>query len=385
MTVIDLGEPFVHGQQVVLYELNEVPWRVIDWYISQRPNSAISHLLMQSKTYTTLTFDEGELHPWTTWPTLHRGVNNSKHKIHFINQSRGISDETYPPIWETLRRHGFRVGVFGSLQSYPPRNDIGYEFYVPDTFSPSEKTWPSKYQEFQRFNLRQTRQDGAQPGNILLNLDLFKEFFKMLRTGLRAKTLALLVLQIVKEKINPLHRSRRSILQATLSFDFFVDALCNTRPDFSTFFTNHVAGMMHRYWRYSFPEDFGIVNSSSIERFRAKNILHAMDVASLQINTLMSIVSKQGGRLIVASSMGQEAIDRGPYIGEWRINHFKLFLRSIGWDDSIQIHLAMQPDFNFSFPSEAHAAHFVDLVSALTDASGQSIWKRIQHLSLIHI
>ena len=30
--------------------------------------------------------DEGELHPWSTWPTVHRGVNNNLHKIRFINQ-----------------------------------------------------------------------------------------------------------------------------------------------------------------------------------------------------------------------------------------------------------------------------------------------------------
>ena len=28
----------------------------------------------------------GELHPWSTWPTVHRGVTNETHRINFINQ-----------------------------------------------------------------------------------------------------------------------------------------------------------------------------------------------------------------------------------------------------------------------------------------------------------
>ena len=30
--------------------------------------------------YEPICSDYGELHPWTTWPTLYRGVNNHKHR-----------------------------------------------------------------------------------------------------------------------------------------------------------------------------------------------------------------------------------------------------------------------------------------------------------------
>jgi hypothetical protein len=75
------------GQPLVVYELNEVPWRVIDWYVRSKPDSSLGRMLNQANTLTTVTRDEGELHPWTTWPTLHRGVPNSLHNIRFINQS----------------------------------------------------------------------------------------------------------------------------------------------------------------------------------------------------------------------------------------------------------------------------------------------------------
>src|SRR6266446_6082509 len=97
---------------LISYELNEVPWRVVDYYLKGRPHSHLRQALEHSISFTTKTSDSGELHPWSTWPTVHRGVYNDRHQIRFINQE--LSDE-FPPIWELLCRQGVRVGVFGSL------------------------------------------------------------------------------------------------------------------------------------------------------------------------------------------------------------------------------------------------------------------------------
>ena len=45
-------------------------------------------------------------------------------------------------------------------------------------------------------------------------------------------------------------------MQPILSFDLYFKCLNKYQPDFSTFFSNHVAGIIHRYWRDIFPEDF---------------------------------------------------------------------------------------------------------------------------------
>lgn len=116
----------------LVYELNEVPWRVVDWYVARNPHSHLAQLLQRSSKFTTVTPDDGELHPWTTWPTLHQGVTNAVHNISFINQSLSQA-QAYPPVWQTLKEAGKRVGAFGSLQSYSPPSDGGYDFYVPDT------------------------------------------------------------------------------------------------------------------------------------------------------------------------------------------------------------------------------------------------------------
>ena len=379
MSLFEKNTVLKSDQPLVVYELNEVPWRVIDWYVRRKPDSALARMLNQANTLTTVTRDEGELHPWTTWPTLHRGVTNSVHKIRFINQSLAEA-KAYPPVWETLQTAGKRVGLFGSLQSYPPPEAGGYEFYVPDTFAPGPETLPHKYEAFQRFNLRQTQQDGAKAKPVHFDSSSADDLLGMLRSGLSITTSLALASHLIKERLNPLHRSRRSVMQAFVAFDIFQDALKNSRPEFCTFFTNHVAGMMHRYWKYSFPEDFGFQIKTAEDKFHAESIAFAMDIANLQIGVLMQYVASRNGRLLVATSMGQEAIDRGEYLGEWRITNVPQFLRAIAWTLPVRDLLAMQPDFNFALNSEADAEHFLAATAALVDANGKNIWKRAQRM-----
>ncbi len=371
--------PLAPEQPLVVYELNEVPWRVVDWYVARRPNSAFVRLLRGAHTLTTVTRDEGELHPWTTWPSLHRGAYNTAHGIKFINQDLSAA-AAYPPIWESAVAAGLTVGVFGSLQSYPlpAKVEQDYAFYVPDTFAPRDDSFPASCVPFQRFNLRQTKQDGAQAQNVRLGGSVAADVLGMLRGGLRFRTLLRLLAHIARERINPLFRARRSVMQAPVAFDFYYALLQVKQPKFSTFFTNHVAGMMHRYWRQSFPEDFPASAVEPGDAFHANSIEFAMDIADEQIAKLMDYVSARKGMLAIASSMGQEAIDRGAYLGEWRITDCEKFVRATGWTSPYENVLAMQPDFNFRFVDEAQAHAFAAQMQCLTDSAGASIWKRAQ-------
>jgi hypothetical protein len=366
-------------QPLVFYELNEVPWRVVDWYVARRPGSALARLLRGALTFTTVTRDEGELHPWTTWPSLHRGAYNTAHGIRFINQDLSTA-RAFPPIWESAVAAGLTVGVFGSLQSYPLPVAVerDYAFYVPDTFAPRENSFPVSCVPFQRFNLRQTRQDGAQAQNVRLGGSVMADVMGMLRGGLRLRTLGRLLAHIARERINPLFRARRSVLQAPVAFDFYYTLMTAQQPKFSTFFTNHVAGMMHRYWRQSFPQDFPNATREPGDAFHETSIEFAMDIADEQIERLMDYVVARNGMLAIASSMGQEAIDRGAYSGEWRITDVEKFVRSAGWLHPYENVLAMQPDFNFKFDDAAQAQAFAAQMQRLTDSQGASIWKRAQ-------
>ena len=75
----------------------------------------------------TYTSDQEELHPWSTWPTVYRGVNNKLHNIRYINQDLTSADKKYPPVWQILEKNNIDIGIFGTLQSYPPKSSKNYQ------------------------------------------------------------------------------------------------------------------------------------------------------------------------------------------------------------------------------------------------------------------
>ena len=197
-----------------------------------------------------------------------------------------------------------------------------------------------------------------------------------MRAGLTLTTVVKLGIHLLNERMNPKYRARRSVMQAPVAFDVYKRLLLKTHPEFSTFFTNHVAGMMHRYWKFAFPEDFEASEAETLDAFHAGSIEYAMDVANEQISRLMSYCERDQAQLVVASSMGQEAIDRGAYEGEWRIEDTSMFLNMLGWRGEVHNALAMQPDFNFVLKSQHDAESFVAHLLCANDAIGKSIWKR---------
>ena len=68
------------AQKLIIYELNEVPVKVLKKYINNFPHSNLSYIYKNGIFHKTNTTDDGELHPWSTWPTVHRGVNNKIHQ-----------------------------------------------------------------------------------------------------------------------------------------------------------------------------------------------------------------------------------------------------------------------------------------------------------------
>ena len=56
-------------RKIVLYELNEVPWRVFDQFAEWRPKSHLARLLPVMRRLSTFAEDRSDLSPWITWPT----------------------------------------------------------------------------------------------------------------------------------------------------------------------------------------------------------------------------------------------------------------------------------------------------------------------------
>ena len=101
-------------KQIIFLELNEVPDKIFKRsFKSKKYKTDLSEF-----EYTrTISNDIGELSPWITWPTVHRGITNKQHLIKDINQDVTELDKKFPTIMSDLASNGYKVGVFGSMHS----------------------------------------------------------------------------------------------------------------------------------------------------------------------------------------------------------------------------------------------------------------------------
>ncbi len=335
--------------KLIIYELNELPRKLLDYYISLKPNSNLSNFKKHGKDLNTFTTDKGELHPWTTWPTFYRGVDNTVHGITSLNQNIECEKE-YPPVWKFLIKNNISIGIFGSLQSYPPLSSKKVKFYLPDTFAPDYKSYPKILEKFQKFNLKLVSKNSGQIRSIkLTEIIYFLEC--ILNKSIGINSFLKVLRHLINEKINKNFKKRRSLLQTELSFDLFIKSLKKQRPEFSTYFTNHLAGMMHYYWLDVFPMDFKNPYRDP-DLFNKNSVIKALDIADKQIGLLMSFAQENSYQLWIASSMGQEAIERKDFARIF-IKDFNKIFNLLKLDKSLyKVLPSMYPDINIESNSK---------------------------------
>ena len=362
-------------KKLLIYELNELPLSVLNWYMAKNKEGYFAKRLSPEYIYETICSDDGELHPWTTWPTLYRGVNNHKHKIQFINQKTPES-YLYPTVWEDLLEKGKTIGIFGSLQSYPPISEKNVCFYLPDSYSLDTKTHPKNLELFQKLNLELVKSNKGQVSKFGYKSCLLLINF-LLNYGLNFYQIKIIFLQLIDELINQKNKNKRFLIQPVLSYPLYFKYLKKHKPDFSTFFTNHLAASMHRYWRSAFPNDFKHNNTNHIWPGGKKCIFQAMEIAENQIKQLDSFARRNNYSLWVISSMGQRAIDRGKYIPEIKIENEVDFFKNLFPKEifkTIEVTPAMFPDICIKLNSKIYKKAILDVVLGITDTKGNNLF-----------
>ena len=207
---------------IIVYELNEVPKKLFEFYAKAFPRSAFSKLKSYSNLFQTMTADVGHLSPWITWPTMHRGVSNIDHEISHLGQDLGRVNKEFPSIFNILSKNNVKVGVFGSLQSYPlPENLENFTFYVPDTFAAGNECFPSQYSDFQLFNLSMVKDNTRNVSKGIAVKGLKNFLINAKSLGLTWPTITKLAKQIVDEQFNKDRVVRRRTSQVEIAFDLF--------------------------------------------------------------------------------------------------------------------------------------------------------------------
>jgi hypothetical protein len=364
-------------RDVILYELNEVPWEVVDIYVKNRPNSNLAALLQEGQSQTTVHEDRPEvqgLQPWRTWPTLH--MSTYAHNSFDLGQDptsfRG------DPIWDVAERAGLSVGLFGPMQSWPARPLKHGGFYVSDTFSQDAKSYPQSLERFQTFNLAMTGANGFSPAEVLNPKMLVGTAVDMLRQGLTPRSAATLATHLVKERRDARYKAYRSAMQAPLSFDLYWNAHRKHDPRLSIFFTNHVAGMMHRFWGDTMP-GYAEKYEYSADEVYGSFIIDAMDITDRQIGRIRKYLAKHPqSMLVIAASMGQGPVaankfDENCYVLD---DHTRIVSR-LGLP-SAETGLAMYPMVSLVFGSDADAQAAVAPLESVTIGDKGQLFSKVR-------
>jgi hypothetical protein len=319
-------------RKVLLFEMNEVPYRILDDFVGRHPRSHLAGIMARARQFETVCEDQLELDPWTSWPTLHRGVIDEQHRVRHLGQSLDAADLRYPPIWDLLARHGRSVGVFGSLHSskLPPALD-NYAFYLPDFFADECFAHPRELRAFQEFNLLMTRRSARNVDQAVPLRAAMAFLLDYARRGLSGSTLARLAAALAAERVNPHRKSRRRSLQPLIGLDVFLPLVRRTRPDFATFYTNHVAANMHRFWAAAFPDDIpGASMPLDWRRRYAGEIDYAMKVLDAMLGRVRALADRADYLLLAASSIGQSGVPCTRISGFSTITDLERFMARMG-------------------------------------------------------
>ena len=342
------------GSDVLVYELNEVPWRIIDLYLERRPTSTLASVMSRAQCLTTVNDDKVHLQPWRTWPTFHTGLYTEGHNSWDLGQDpETFEGET---IWDVAERAGLRIGLFGVLQSWPPRQPMNGGFWVPDTFARDATTVPEGLSSFQEFNLSMTAENSFSASQPLNTQRMLRVGADIARRGLTPRSAAMLMQQLLRERREPRWKAARPVAQALPAFDLYWRLHTRQRPNLSVFFTNHVAGAMHRYWGDAVP-DYADTYGYNVDDIFRNFVWHAMDIFDSQLQSILRWMDRNPGTvLVIASSMGQEPIEYQQLDNCYVLKDPRRLTDTLGLG-AAEPGLAMYPMYALNFEAAEQAEH----------------------------
>jgi hypothetical protein len=352
----DLGAPT--RRDVLIYELNEVPWQIVELYVGRRPQSTFASVVERAQCLTTVNADPASLTPWRTWPTFHTGLYTQDHNSWALGQDpetlRGES------IWDVAERAGRGVGMFGVPQSWPPRQFANDGFCVPDTFARDAKTNPESLSRFQEFNLSMTAENAFSSNAPLNGKRMLQVGADIALKGLTPRSGALLMRQLVRERRDARWKAARPMTQALPAFDLFWRLHTRRRPGLSLFFSNHLAGVMHRYWGDAVPGYTDQYDYLADEVF-GKFLFEALEIFEGQLRRILRWVARNPSTvLVIASSMGQGPIEYREVNRCYLLRDSRRLTNALGLERNEPSEAMMYPEYVLSFETPEGAEHAVE-------------------------
>jgi hypothetical protein len=266
------------------------------------------------------------------------------------------------------------VGIFGPMQSWPAKEFAAGGFWIPDTFARTEECVPPSINRFQAFNLAATRENGFSPDASLRPSALARVGYDLVRRGLAPASALELSRGLLRERKDSRYKGGRSIMQVIPCFDLYWRLHRRTQPALSIFFTNHVAGMMHRYWGDAMEGYDRVESGYTPDPVFATMIGRAMDVADQQFARIRRYVDKHPDTVfLIAGSMGQHAVPVTFGANQLVLSEPERLFAALGFGP-VELGLAMYPSISLQLADDADTTAVAQAIGSVTTPTGTAVF-----------
>ena len=303
-------------KRVVNLEINEVSPSLLKDYINKNKNSNLAKLQNCKKLniYTTKALDikKDKLYPSQTWASFNTGKPYSEHKCYWYSDNINIENL----LWNKLASKNVSVGIIGSIHSSKcsPNlySDNNFKFYLPDCFSNEDFAKPKSFTLFQSLNNKLVRDSARVTGLFSLLKTFIKYSFQIIffprKFGISLLSLKMII-SIIFFSVFYKNKELLRMAQFPLIASIFCDLFRIYRPEYSTVFTNHVAGNMHRYWYAYDQKSFKYQDKYSKDWINKnkRSIFLGIDYVDQFLGFILNKKEFKDTIILLTSSMGQEA------------------------------------------------------------------------------
>ncbi|MFQ6092737.1 MAG: alkaline phosphatase family protein [bacterium] len=299
------------GKRLLFIEFDGASWEVMRPLLHQGKLPNIQKLMVRGVSGTLLS-DFPLISP-KLWVSIFTGKKPERHGVHFFGATSRTAQ--CKRIWDIFNEKGLRVGVFGTLVTWPPSAVNG--FIIPSIFALGPDTHPEEYRPFQKFVLGERR--GMKEGRRGEHLsDLVRLAFRLRSYGVRPRTFWCGLRDYLRARMKG-HGYldtywRKATVHLKMSVDTFMHLYGVFKPHFSTFHIHLCDALSHRYWAFFEPERFPETDKREVKKYR-EVIPAAYVEADRAIGRIVSLADERT-TVVVASDHGSTALTQAlhPYL-----------------------------------------------------------------------
>lgn len=364
---------------LILLEFNELSIPLMDRFIAAGHLPNFARLRAESTAYVT---DAGEdppnLNPWIQWVTLHTGKPYSEHGVFHLGDA---ASKKVPMIWDAVSAKGHKSWVCGSMNVAVQPGFKGC--LLPDPWDASSRAQPEAFEKYMKVVRSYVFEHTS--GKRPVTLGTLAQFLGFMAThGLRIKTVAAIVRQLVEERFANTSWKRASVLD-WLQFDLFRSVYRRERPLLATLFFNSTAHYQHAFWRNMEPELFAIKPGEAEQRSKRNAVLYGYQQMDRVVGEVIALAGDHASIAFTTGLSQQPCLAYESAGGKmfYKPHDVPALLRFAGIDASdVRIEPVMSEQFHVRFGDEATAMAAKASLDALTVDGRAAMRSRLEGVSI---